>query len=202
MVRLMRSFKFSFQFLTISSINQLHVAKCIFITSMFEGNLKCTRWLDSNLQIQIFNLIKYNLFDSNVMDCVLADPTPPGPIEILRTTTNSVEMRWGEAPMMSLESNYSYKLTYNSSQPDIIVSSAKTNYTLSQLLSGTSYNISVKTVGPLGFESESVYRNMVTTSKNFIILYQLPFFTILYSRKLPVFYFDQILYCIIVKCII
>ncbi|XP_015237762.1 PREDICTED: receptor-type tyrosine-protein phosphatase eta-like [Cyprinodon variegatus] len=135
-----------------------------------------TKWLNStNTSFLYTNLSAAVLYKAELLSCSgkfcqpsqtvtnATYPTPPGPIEILRTTTNSVEMRWGEAPMMSLESNYSYKLTYNSSQPDIIVSSAKTNYTLSQLLSGTSYNISVKTVGPLGFESESVYRNMVTT---------------------------------------
>uniref|UniRef100_A0A3Q2PB63 protein-tyrosine-phosphatase n=1 Tax=Fundulus heteroclitus TaxID=8078 RepID=A0A3Q2PB63_FUNHE len=90
-------------------------------------------------------------------------PNPPGPIEILQKTTSSIELRWGEAPLMSNASSYQYNLTYSLSQEDEKVPSLTTNHTLLALLSGTSYNISVKTVGPMGFESESVYKYMVTT---------------------------------------
>lgn len=109
------------------------------------------------------------------MNSVLADPNPPGNIGIQKQATSSIELQWGQAPHMEHAFNYSYKLTYNYSQNEI--PSNKTNYILSQLLSGTSYNISVTTVGPMYFESKSVYK-YVTTSKNltlFIInlLYQL-----------------------------
>lgn len=84
-------------------------------------------------------------------------PNPPGPIEILEKKTDSFTIRWGEAPLMDFASNYSYKLVYNVSQV-VWVYPAKTNYNLSELHSGTSYNITVKTVGPLDFESQSVHK--------------------------------------------
>ncbi|MED6257088.1 hypothetical protein ATANTOWER_009842 [Ataeniobius toweri] len=90
-------------------------------------------------------------------------PNPPGPIEILSKTTDSIDLLWGAAPLMSTASGYFYKLTYNPLQQVVNVSSAITHLTLSSLLSGTSYNISVRTVGPMDFESESVYKYMVTT---------------------------------------
>ncbi|MEQ2228056.1 hypothetical protein ILYODFUR_004786, partial [Ilyodon furcidens] len=90
-------------------------------------------------------------------------PNPPGPIEILSKMTNSINLLWGAAPLMSTASGYFYKLTYNSLQQVGNVSSAITHLTLSSMLSGTSYNISVRTVGPMDFESESVYKYMVTT---------------------------------------
>lgn len=102
------------------------------------------------------------------MHSVIADPNPPGPIEILKKTTSSFALCWGKAPLMDFAKNYSYTLIYNLSQPYVNVPAPETNYSLSKLLSGTSYNISVKTVGPLGFESESVHKYS-TTSKNFIL---------------------------------
>lgn len=63
--------------------------------------------------------------------------------------------------------NFYYLLTYTSSQQSNN-STTNTRMNISSLSSGTSYNISVKTVGELGFQSETVYVYMVTTSKAFI----------------------------------
>lgn len=43
-----------------------------------------------------------------------------------------------------------------------------TNHTFTSLLSGTSYNLTVVTVGALGFESEKVQIYTVNTSKSFV----------------------------------
>lgn len=64
--------------------------------------------------------------------------------------------------------NFSYLLTYTSSQQSNNRNTTNTRMNISSLSSGTSYNISVKTVGELGFQSETVYVYMVTTSKAFI----------------------------------
>lgn len=64
--------------------------------------------------------------------------------------------------------NFSYLLTYTSSQQSNNINTTNTRMNISSLSSGTSYNISVKTVGELGFQSETVYVYMVTTSKAFI----------------------------------
>ncbi|XP_062245321.1 receptor-type tyrosine-protein phosphatase eta isoform X2 [Platichthys flesus] len=88
-------------------------------------------------------------------------PNPPGSVEVLRKTTSSIEVRWGEAPLMTAPSFF-YKLTHTPSQGGGY-NTSNTSHTLDSLHSGTSYNISIATVGPMDFESEKVHIYMVTT---------------------------------------
>lgn len=104
---------------------------------------------------------------------VLTDPNPPGSIQILKKTTSAINISWEEAPLMTNES-FNYVLTITQSLQNVstpIISPGITDhfFNFSSLLSGTSYNISVITQGPMGFKSEAVYSNMVTTSKDFIL---------------------------------
>uniref|UniRef100_A0AAZ1XKE4 protein-tyrosine-phosphatase n=1 Tax=Oreochromis aureus TaxID=47969 RepID=A0AAZ1XKE4_OREAU len=94
-------------------------------------------------------------------------PNPPGPIKNLSKTTSSIETQWTEAPLMTGAKFY-YLLTYTSSQQSKNITTTNTRWNFSSLSSGTSYNISATTVGELGFQSETVYIYMVTTSKAFI----------------------------------
>ncbi|KAG7244497.1 hypothetical protein INR49_030149 [Caranx melampygus] len=92
-------------------------------------------------------------------------PNPPGSIENLTKTTSSITIRWNEAPLMT-GASFFYKLISTQSQGsgDITTNNTTTtNYTFATLLPGTSYNISITTVGPRGFESEVVHRYLVTT---------------------------------------
>uniref|UniRef100_A0A3Q1AWF7 protein-tyrosine-phosphatase n=1 Tax=Amphiprion ocellaris TaxID=80972 RepID=A0A3Q1AWF7_AMPOC len=92
-------------------------------------------------------------------------PNPPGPIEIMEKTTSSIEFSWGEAPRMS-GASFHYQVTNKPSQGGgniTINTTTATNHTFASLPSGTSFNISVVTVGVLGFESGRVYSDMVTT---------------------------------------
>ncbi|XP_061578753.1 receptor-type tyrosine-protein phosphatase beta-like [Cololabis saira] len=94
-------------------------------------------------------------------------PNPPGPIEITKTTNSSIGLKWEEAPLMT-GASFHYVLNYTlsenaSQQQDIIIPSANTSVTLSRLDSGTPYSITLKTVGPMNFESNSVGGNNVTT---------------------------------------
>ncbi|KAM9753688.1 receptor-type tyrosine-protein phosphatase eta [Menidia menidia] len=91
-------------------------------------------------------------------------PNPPGLIEILNKTTSAIEFRWEDAPLMS-GGSFHYQLTYTPRQTgsDSTIPGTTTSHRFSSLLSGTSYNISVKSVGPMNFESESVHSSMVTT---------------------------------------
>lgn len=93
-------------------------------------------------------------------------PNPPGSVVVVRKTTSSIEVRWEAAPLMSAASFF-YKVTHTPSQGGGY-NTSNTSHTLDSLLSGTSYNISIATVGPRGFESEKVHIYMVTTSKVFI----------------------------------
>ncbi|XP_034734384.1 receptor-type tyrosine-protein phosphatase eta [Etheostoma cragini] len=89
-------------------------------------------------------------------------PNPPGPIEILSKTTSSIDIRWTEAPLMN-GASFFYQLTNVSAQGGKSINTYGTSHTFDTLLSGTSYNFSVATVGEMGFESESVQIYMVTT---------------------------------------
>ncbi len=64
--------------------------------------------------------------------------------------------------------SFRYLLTNTPHQRGEYISATRTSHTFNSLLSGTSYNISVATVGAIDFESEKVQINMVTTSKGFI----------------------------------
>uniref|UniRef100_A0A3Q3L5T9 protein-tyrosine-phosphatase n=1 Tax=Mastacembelus armatus TaxID=205130 RepID=A0A3Q3L5T9_9TELE len=96
-------------------------------------------------------------------------PNPPGPINILTKTTSSIHIEWMPAPLMT-SASFVYQLNNTPSQGGGCFNTTHTSYTFDSLLSGTSYNISVATVGAMGFMSEKVYSFMVTTSKGFISL--------------------------------
>ncbi|XP_055011887.1 receptor-type tyrosine-protein phosphatase eta [Boleophthalmus pectinirostris] len=87
-------------------------------------------------------------------------PNPPGVIAVQEQTTRSIHVTWIEAPLMSgAEFHYQVEISPNST----VITTTQTNYTFAQLLSGTSYNITVTTVGVMGFKSETVRRDMITT---------------------------------------
>ncbi|XP_026167719.1 receptor-type tyrosine-protein phosphatase eta isoform X3 [Mastacembelus armatus] len=89
-------------------------------------------------------------------------PNPPGPINILTKTTSSIHIEWMPAPLMT-SASFVYQLNNTPSQGGGCFNTTHTSYTFDSLLSGTSYNISVATVGAMGFMSEKVYSFMVTT---------------------------------------
>ncbi|KAM4618292.1 receptor-type tyrosine-protein phosphatase eta-like [Polymixia lowei] len=90
-------------------------------------------------------------------------PNPPGPIGILKKTTSSIQIQWQEAPLMA-NALFHYLVTYTQSQSaESTVNTSNTTHMFSNLSSGTPYNISVATVGPLGFKSKEVWSRLVTT---------------------------------------
>ncbi|XP_068458580.1 receptor-type tyrosine-protein phosphatase eta-like [Clinocottus analis] len=92
-------------------------------------------------------------------------PNPPGPIDVLAKTIRSIDIQWKEAPLMA-GAAFHYQLTISSPQgEENITSTNSTNTTnfFTSLRSGTSYSISVATVGVMGFKSEKVQTSMVTT---------------------------------------
>ncbi|KAM8750634.1 receptor-type tyrosine-protein phosphatase beta-like isoform 10-T10 [Acanthopagrus schlegelii] len=88
-------------------------------------------------------------------------PNPPGPITVLMKTTSSIEFGWQEAPLMT-GARFLYRCIIPS-QSGVDIPSNRTSHNFTSLLSGTPYNISVFTVGPLGFESDKVQIHEVTT---------------------------------------
>lgn len=89
-------------------------------------------------------------------------PNPPGDIEILNKTTSSIEIRWGKAPLMSGASFY-YRLEITSGR---VENTTRSDFKFEGLVSGTSYNISVTSVAAMDWKSETVWKNLVTTSKD------------------------------------
>lgn len=94
-------------------------------------------------------------------------PNPPGPLDILAKTNSSIDVKWQEAPLMTVGS-FSYRLSITSPGGGDHISVVNTSHSFAALLSGTPYNISVLTVGVLGLESEEVQLSMVNTSKRFV----------------------------------
>lgn len=96
-----------------------------------------------------------------------AVPNPPGPLDILAKTNSSIDIKWQEAPLMTVGS-FHYRLSITPPGGGVNVSVANSSHSFAPLLSGTPYNISVLTVGALGFESEEAEISMVNTSKRFV----------------------------------
>lgn len=90
-------------------------------------------------------------------------PNPPGPIEVQQTTTNSIDIKWTEAPLMS-GASFQYQLLISLPHADVIFVN-NNNYTFNSLPSGTPFNISVQTVGVMKFVSKKAQISMVTTSE-------------------------------------
>lgn len=107
------------------------------------------------------------LNNSFVVSLCPAVPNPPGPLDILAKTNNSIDVKWQEAPLMTVGS-FHYRLSISPPGGGVNVCLTNTSHSFAPLLSGTPYNISVLTVGALGFESEEVQICMVNTSKRFV----------------------------------
>ncbi|KAJ7997630.1 hypothetical protein DPEC_G00214120 [Dallia pectoralis] len=90
-------------------------------------------------------------------------PNPPGDIEIVSVTTTTIGLRWAAAPLMS-NASFSYTVKYRSTLLNIQKNiTTNTSNTVRNLTSGTTYNISVASLGPLGLQSKEVWRNLITT---------------------------------------
>ncbi|XP_064786416.1 receptor-type tyrosine-protein phosphatase eta isoform X3 [Oncorhynchus masou masou] len=133
-------------------------------------------WLNSNQQTHTFIYLSAGREYTAVVTTIsgpfnktsgpvttATQPNPPGPIGILEKTTSSISVAWGEAPLMA-NTTFSYLVTYLSTQRDSkTVTTTNTSQTLPSLSSGTPYNVSVVSVGVLGFHSEEVWSSLVTT---------------------------------------
>ncbi|XP_026123520.1 receptor-type tyrosine-protein phosphatase eta-like isoform X2 [Carassius auratus] len=88
-------------------------------------------------------------------------PNRPGEMKILLKSSHSLLFRWDEAESMTAGS-FKYSLTYSPSYNTSQYLTPNNTFLLDGLRSGTSYNVSVAAVGPMGFQSDSV-RVYVTT---------------------------------------
>ncbi|XP_051915969.1 receptor-type tyrosine-protein phosphatase eta-like isoform X2 [Hippocampus zosterae] len=89
-------------------------------------------------------------------------PNPPGPIEIITKSTTSIEARWTDAPQMN-GTSFFYQLTIAPPEGSGHINTTDICHTFEPLLSGTPYNISIATIGVLGFRSDVIHAYLVTT---------------------------------------
>uniref|UniRef100_A0A3B3RB05 protein-tyrosine-phosphatase n=1 Tax=Paramormyrops kingsleyae TaxID=1676925 RepID=A0A3B3RB05_9TELE len=87
-------------------------------------------------------------------------PNEPGTIIITNKTVSSISLTW--SPAVPPERQFNYIVSYETSSRYTMTVSTN-SATLSSLLSGTPYNISVITVGPLNLTSKPVWKYLVTT---------------------------------------
>lgn len=97
----------------------------------------------------------------------LLDPTPPGSIIFSQRTNSSISLKWATPALMENAPNISYSITYQSDGGNVQYISSLVNSTaLNSLFSGTSYNITVQTVGAMNLSSTFVYNSTFTCKYN------------------------------------
>ncbi|XP_067257258.1 receptor-type tyrosine-protein phosphatase eta-like [Chanodichthys erythropterus] len=88
-------------------------------------------------------------------------PNRPGEIKDVLKSNHSVWFQWAEAQNMTAGS-FNYSLAYWSSYNTGLYLTSNNTFLVDGLRSGTSYNVSVTTVGPMGFQSDSVTHHVTT----------------------------------------
>ncbi|KAJ8249090.1 hypothetical protein GJAV_G00231070 [Gymnothorax javanicus] len=89
-------------------------------------------------------------------------PNAPGPVMVTGKTTESVTLEWIPSPRMD-NGSFVYLVIYNSSVNDRkLIETPRNSLKISNLVSGTSYDISVAAVGPFQFTSQPVLLSTTT----------------------------------------
>lgn len=97
----------------------------------------------------------------------LLGPTPPGPIIVTQRTNSSLHLNWATPVSMEGAPDISYNITYQEKGGEVQTTNTKVNeMKLSGLSSGTSYDITVKTVGPQNLQSTTVNISTFTCKYN------------------------------------
>ena len=84
-----------------------------------------------------------------------SDPNPPTELKVEQYTNSSIRLKW-ERPLNMDVGEYCFTVSYGN---DLSLSQSMTNddnIAVNNLLSGTQYSFTVKTVGALGYESTAV----------------------------------------------
>nr|XP_021333228.1 receptor-type tyrosine-protein phosphatase eta isoform X3 [Danio rerio] len=88
-------------------------------------------------------------------------PNSPGMITVLFKNTHSVLLHWDIAQNMT-PGSFNYSLSFWSSKNNSLYLTPNNTLLLDGLQSGTPYNVSLATVGPLNLQSESMRYNVTT----------------------------------------
>lgn len=94
-------------------------------------------------------------------------PTPPRLFTISHPSNSSLRLQWATPAMMDGAPNIHYHITYQPMAGSVLVTnSTSNNAELSMLSSGTSYNVTVQTVGPQNQMSSAVHNSSFTCEYN------------------------------------
>lgn len=94
-----------------------------------------------------------------------SDPNPPRNININNTTTDSIFTEWAPALLMNESDGFNYTVSISNSSWSKEYNTKDTFQNLTDLKSGTSHDISVRTTGPFHLQSESIQLKNVGTSR-------------------------------------
>ncbi|XP_062407379.1 receptor-type tyrosine-protein phosphatase beta-like [Sardina pilchardus] len=95
-------------------------------------------------------------------------PNPPGHISLKHATTDSIFIEWAPAHLMEDADNYCYTVTISTSSGTREYNTKSTYQNLTDLTAGTFHDVSVRTIGPFGLQSESIDMKYVTTRPNVV----------------------------------
>lgn len=99
------------------------------------------------------------------------DPTPPGSIIITLHTNSSLHLTWATPTLMDGVPDIRYQLTYQSDGGEMLtLSTAVNNTELTELSSGTLYNITLETVGAQNLTSLAVHNSAFTRKFPLVVI--------------------------------
>lgn len=111
---------------------------------------------EGNKNLSIRELFSFPFYKRSV-------PTPPGSLNITQRITTSLHLRWETPTKMQDAPFISYRITYQRPGGKMQTTTTINNsMVLSQLSSGTEYNISVYTIGPQNLTSPAVQKSAYT----------------------------------------
>ncbi|KAG9352432.1 hypothetical protein JZ751_020846 [Albula glossodonta] len=136
------------------AMNQSENSESAYVTGLKSG---------SNYSFMVYSKAANGIEGEPISTSQYTMPNKPGHITIKNRTTNSIFLNWGGASGTGTGS-FSYRISYQSTLSNAITKDTpSTEVSLTGLESGTPYNISVTTVGPMNFTSEAVFIHLVTT---------------------------------------
>ncbi|XP_070827425.1 receptor-type tyrosine-protein phosphatase eta-like [Chaetodon trifascialis] len=104
-----------------------------------------------------------NFSDTSDLSSFATFPNPPGSIIISNRTNSSLHLVWATPALMEGAPQISYLVMYQSEGGEVLNKNTTDNSTvLSLLSSGTSYNVTLRTVGPEDLRSTAVYDSAFT----------------------------------------
>lgn len=105
---------------------------------------------------------------TSVMHCCFTVPTPPRELKVMERSTDTLNISWARPLNMSFLP-HTFLLQYSSTNQSLSFNCSQNFTSLTGLSAGVLYNITVKTVGALGYMSTSQYLKEYTSKLHITI---------------------------------